>query len=394
MFKIYNGGESKSESVERKKGTRVAYVALKTTPYTPIKSIYLKDAEFMDQMDPLAPVEHKESKKRKADAEPADEKSMTLLDKFRAAQQDAQDAKDAEAEEVQFQEDDIAQLLPHSFLQAIPTNDYNKQLLKRAIQLRNPSLLIHALPRTHMDRLRQVYDEALRVEPGLKDNLLTLGHECNVKFIQPVAFGPTFRGAIFGKTGSGKSFFCSSFCRAWRAENPVIKDPKYPEDETKWKNMINFFGYSTDDPVYKGIEGFRNIKLATFMKHPPTAAEFKNSLNVFDDVEGIKVPVGLKQVVSHLRDEMQMTGRKLGISTFSILHKLFGGLESSVTHTEGDFVVVYPTSNPQDVARYLKEKLRLAPDDVQWVMSRKTRWVLIKTSYPSCFITACEIKIY
>jgi hypothetical protein len=201
-----------------------------------------------------------------------------------------------------------------------------------------------------------------------------------VDIFMPIPIADTFRIAVFGATGTGKS--------KWTADNPMrAYSMLHPE------NKICVWTYFDHDPAFDHIKTveYKDID-DSIVETPPKTSEFENTLMIFDDIEAL--PKSVRDVMVKFRDQCLACGRKLGISTISIMHEIHAGHLTKTSITECDEIVIFSQGNGniKPVKKLLLEKFGLSYRNTMSVIDSPTRWVLVKKSYPKVIMTPREIR--
>lgn len=201
-----------------------------------------------------------------------------------------------------------------------------------------------------------------------------------IDIFMPIPIADTFRIAVFGATGTGKS--------KWTADNPMrAYSMLHPE------NKICVWTYFDHDPAFDHIKTveYKDID-DSIVETPPKTSEFENTLMIFDDIEAL--PKNVRDVMVKFRDQCLACGRKLGISTISIMHEIHAGHLTKTSITECDEIVIFSQGNGniKPVKKLLLEKFGLSYRNTMSVIDSPTRWVLVKKSYPKVIMTPREIR--
>lgn len=314
---------------------------------------------------------------------------------------------------------------------------FNNELLTRVLQVKDLGLLDLAQPasqKTLMKKgiaaiLHENHTDDLPVPgagagaggdqtQGLLGQEITLPIDGDTIFL-PASADETTRMAIPGPTGVGKTRWVAQYCNVFRREHPwdpslerkskkrkagleEEEEDEAEEDEdagthsnAKPTKKVNFrivvFSFFDHDPAFDNIEGLFYVKLdAEIIKKGLNQDKYKNSLCIFDDVEALTG--SLHDVVITFRDQCLKTGRKKGISTVSIIHEMFGGLETRTTWKESESVVVFPRADTAQIKNLLQRKYGMPKEEIEYVTAQKTRAVLIKRTHPRIMLTRTKIR--
>lgn len=213
----------------------------------------------------------------------------------------------------------------------------------------------------------------IRIDP-------TTSSEEHMDIFMPIPLAESFRIAVFGSTGTGKS--------KWTADNTVTSYLLlYPQ------NDVYVWSFFASDPAYEKLDGVKFIHVtADILSNPPLADHFSNALMIFDDIEAL--PKDVREIMVKFRDQCLACGRKLKISTVTIAHEIHAGHLSKAPITECDEIVLFSqgNGNVKPIKVLLMDKFGLSAEDTQEVLDSPTRWVLVKKSYPKIMMSPRMIR--
>lgn len=349
MLKVFSSRTLKPKA-SKTRGVPIAQVVRKRDGREiPVKTIYLKDDEYAGDG----------GGKDETDSDEEDEDTREDEDFYTAFPKDQGFSTDF-------------------YQQVRNISSYNIELLRKAIREQNPSLLLNARPNSQYDYLMERYRTAHSKVEEKKDKWFTIGQgqkDTYIKFIPPL---PTVRLSVLGPSGVGKSTWINGFLETFERMKPDAR-------EYAWM-------FSGEDPAYAKRKKMEQMKLDdTVISDPPHAEEFPPCVHVFDDIESL--PKDISEAVSRFRDQIFMAGRKLDESAIAVSHEILGGFSTKAILNESEYVVIFPHCNQEPIKKLMLKKYNFSKDDVKWVLSRPTRWVLIKRSSPQCFITSTEIRV-
>jgi hypothetical protein len=257
-------------------------------------------------------------------------------------------------------------------------SSYNTELLRKAIRENAPDILKHARPATQFEYLMERFRTANTKVEEQKNKWFTIGQgqkDTYIKFIPPL---PTVRLSVLGPSGVGKSTWINGFLETFERMKPGAM-------EYAWM-------FSGEDPAYSKRKKMEQMKLdETVISNPPHAEEFPPCIHIFDDIESL--PKDISEAVSRFRDQIFMAGRKMDESAIAVSHEILGGFSTKAILNESEYVVIFPHCNQEPIKKLMLKKYNFSKSDVEWVLSRPTRWVLIKRSQPQAFITSTEIRV-
>lgn len=190
----------------------------------------------------------------------------------------------------------------------------------------------------------------------------------------PIITEPTYRMAIFGLSGSGKSKFSSDFLKVNKPSKNAgifLFSPVQDDDSIKIKNIIH-------------------IKLERYYEDFDKDFELedlpKGSVCIFDDCDTYdKQYRGLYQDV---RNKILERGRHLGLSCIIIQHQAQQGNRgrSDIVLRECQFYCIFPKYNVRDSQNLLKNYTSMTNTQIDEVMNINSRWCFIRKSVPSYYI--------
>ena len=263
---------------------------------------------------------------------------------------------------------DIEKLIDKSFYKNISAS--NVILLKRALRTNNESVL------KMNQSLLELFEKGKILLDDQKNKLITINKDEHVQVV-PVNTHSSL--AIFGPSGVGKSFWIGQYLLAFRK--------KYKD------RQIYVFSPIKDDkafvkakPIYIKID-------ESILKDPLQTVEFQSGVCVFDDIESLSKQY--YEVISDFRDRCLEVGRHNGIDIISVHHVIQGGNSTKKIINESDMSIVFPRSNFAAIEKLCRQTYGFDKKDVAYIreVSKKSRWVCIKRSYPSCVISEHEVKI-
>ncbi|MBS1735807.1 MAG: hypothetical protein JSS98_04290 [Bacteroidetes bacterium] len=265
------------------------------------------------------------------------------------------------------------EILPKSFYTGLKNMGTTQlALLKKAIRENKIGYLANS--RNLMEAFSQA--QVLLSDIG-KQNFLIPKSEGDVK---PVPLQESSRMAVFGPAGVGKSTFISNWLKTYKE--------KYP------KNHIYIFSPKLDDPAFKKIKDLDYVKLDdTVLSNVLNVSEFIDSCCVFDDIESI-TNKALNEAIRRFRDQCYEIGRApTNITTIAVHHVILANQATKIILNESEEVVLFPKSNFSAVSNLCRRYYGFDKDQLNYLKSVPSRWVVIKRSYPTCIISENAVKV-
>lgn len=361
MLRVYEGdGLLDDEDESKKRGLRIAWIKRKGDE-EPEKTVYLKGVEFAED-DPDADEDEDEEQAGRGEI------GLESVSKHRSSL-----------------------LRPLFFSSLRNVNEYNMALLKKAIDETNPSLL--GASRNERS-LREMYTQAEGLMEKEKGKHLILDRPKSLEEAEdfedldlddlevfvPIVPDKTFRTAFFGQTGTGKSYMAATtFMKSYEQFHP--------------ENKIFIFSFFEEDRAFRKLNNVEFVKIDEELvaKNDLHPRNFEDSLIVFDDIESL--PVELHPFITHFRDQCLACGRKHGVSTIVIAHEIMGGIRTRSAVSECDEIVLFNQGNVLPIRELLSKKFGFDRKTISFVLNRKTRWVLVRRSYPQLIMSGREILV-
>ena len=181
---------------------------------------------------------------------------------------------------------------------------------------------------------------------------------------------------ICGPSGCGKSYYCGMYLDGFCS--------MYPNS-----NVYVFSEKDKDPSIDKNIDPEHLIRVIVdddMIDDPINTKELpENSMIVFDDTDSF--PEKLQVAVNRLKKNIMETGRSKNIYCIITSHlinpdsKLLG---NSVKN-EMTSITIFPRACSRYHVNYVfKNHLGLSPDDIDKLLSTKSRWVTLMKNYPQC----------
>ena len=190
-----------------------------------------------------------------------------------------------------------------------------------------------------------------------------------------------FRIFIAAPAGAGKSTFTANLLKQYKK--------KYK------KNKIYMVSPTQDDPAYKDLmNDIEFIKIDdSIITDAIDFKEFNDCIFVFDDTESLTGNKDINKQVELFRDSCLQNGRKSRISVICILHIAMAGPSTKKVISECDEAVLFPRSNFSMVSRLCKSYYGFGKDDLEYVRTIKSRWIVIKRTYLQAILSEHQIKL-
>ena len=263
---------------------------------------------------------------------------------------------------------DIEKLIDKSFYKNVSPSQII--LLKRALRTDNESIL------KMNQNLLDLYQKGKILLDDQKNKIIVVDKDEHIQISPPTNH---FSVAVWGPSGVGKSFTIGKFLEAFRKkfkDRPIYIFSPIKDDKAFMKAK----------PIYIKID-------ESILMDPLETVEFQGGLTVFDDIESLSKQY--YSVISEFRDKCLEVGRHNGIDIISVHHIIQGGNSTKKITNESDMSIVFPRSNFSSIEKLCKNVYGFDKTDISYIreISKKSRWVCIKRSYPSCIISEHEVKI-
>ena len=276
--------------------------------------------------------------------------------------------KDYDEDSTEENNKDVDKLIDKSFYKNISAS--NVILLKRALRTNNESVL------KMNQSLLELFEKGKILLDDQKNKLISVEKDQHVQIMPPSCH---FSVAVWGPSGVGKSYAVGKFLEAFRKkykDRPIYIFSPIKDDKAFVKAK----------PIYIKID-------ESILKDPLQTVEFQSGVCVFDDIESLSKQY--YEVISDFRDRCLEVGRHDGIDIISVHHIIQGGNSTKKIINESDMSIVFPRSNFAAIEKLCRQTYGFDKKDVAYIreVSKKSRWVCIKRSYPSCIISEHEVKI-
>lgn len=211
---------------------------------------------------------------------------------------------------------------------------------------------------------------------------IDLGKDRKFSFIPP---NDSFRMAIFGAAGSGKSTFVADLLKEYKK--------KYK------KSKIFMISPTQDDPAYEDLKKFiQYVKIDdSLLTDPMQFTEFGGDdgpcIIVFDDSEMLSANKELNKAIELFRNQCLENGRKRKISCVVINHVALNGAQTKKILNECALTCVFPKSGFSQVQRLAKAYWGFGKEDLDYLRTVPSRWAVVKSSYPQAILTQHQLKV-
>lgn len=181
---------------------------------------------------------------------------------------------------------------------------------------------------------------------------------------------------VAGRSGSGKSHFCSQWLREYKK--------LYPD------NPIYVFSLVDSDDKIDDI-GVNRIKIeSSLITDPLKIEEFEESCLLFDDIDVID-DKKLREAVYGIMNKGLEIGRHYKVSMMITNHLLTNGRDTRRILNEAQFITIFPASGSfGGIAYMLKKYMGFDTHEIKRVKTARSRWVYIRNTAPMCIVTQVD----
>jgi hypothetical protein len=269
------------------------------------------------------------------------------------------------------------ELMPRSFYTTLRgITPANMIILKRAIRLNNNEII----PK-HNTAMIDAFKQAQIILKEVNNKTIIIKPDDGI--IQFVPVDKHFAIAVYGPSGVGKS--------TWVANLMLEYKKKYKKDCDIYvfSSIKDDVAFAKAEPTYIKIDD-------SILTDPFNIAEFglnKHNLVIFDDVESLND--SHYKAISKFRSSTLECGRHENIDIIAIHHVILGGNDTKKIINECDYSVVFPRCNFSSIEKLCKNYYGFGRDDLSYLkeLGKRSRFAIIKRSYPSCIISEHEVKI-
>jgi len=181
---------------------------------------------------------------------------------------------------------------------------------------------------------------------------------------------------VFGCSGSGKSTYISNYIDEW------IKKHR------DWRIIL--FSEVREDSKLDKFHPIR-VKLDDALAGDNfTGEDFKDSLVIFDDIEGLDKP--LQKEVVRIMNTILTTGRHYNTTALITAHNPSDRNRTKVILQECHSIVYFPHGSPPRTIDYvMKDYAGMDQSHVRYCSKKMYRWVHYYKHYPPYILTDTEI---
>ncbi|QKS69589.1 FtsK-like protein [Drosophila-associated adintovirus 3] len=167
---------------------------------------------------------------------------------------------------------------------------------------------------------------------------------------------------VFGKSGSGKSYWTKNFLKLYNKVCP--------------ENRVCIFSVKSqeEDGIYDEIKNTEFFDVSDPEDVPEVISDLENAICVFDDTEALEGKSA--KAIKALQKLILTVGRSKKISIVSINHNIFNSLQSKYLILEADTIVFFPQLNKFETKRYLEQKEHLPKEIVERILDLNSRAVV------------------
>jgi hypothetical protein len=187
--------------------------------------------------------------------------------------------------------------------------------------------------------------------------------------------------SYFGSSGVGKSYSINQFVINYKKLFP--------------KNYVYLFSRKADDNSFSKNIKFDRVKIDySLITTPIKYEEFKDSIVVFDDIDGLESTTKeqrlIKAEVHNLKNQILELGRSLNITCLISSHISTKGNETKTLINESHLTFIYPSSGGP-YHRLLSFYYGFNNKQIQKIKDFNSRWVCLTRSFPRAIITETEL---
>lgn len=197
---------------------------------------------------------------------------------------------------------------------------------------------------------------------------------------------------LSGSRGSGKSYITKQFCKNYHSLYP--------------NNKIIIISPVTSDKNFKG-SGFYRINLEDDDSvYDLKIDDFKDSLVVFDDLEGLEqIDPDKYKFLHNLQDNLLLIGRHVGEednknalrndhapTLIVITHTMCNYKKTKTVLNESSDSIFFPCSSGKyNINRLLKNYVGLDNKQIKYILDLPSRWVCVHRNFPMYVVSEREI---
>jgi hypothetical protein len=232
-------------------------------------------------------------------------------------------------------------------------NELTSSYENRELQIENP-------------RLSRTYDNAKRYADNSTKKFLDFG---TTETLIPCFSEDSVRVFTSGLSGSGKSTTIS---------NIIEKNPP------KGEGYVFLFSPIKGDKALAKIKRLLEVDLDDFERDMERPFSFEDinegSICIFDDCETARKD--LVPQYYQLMDMVGQRGRHKKISMYSVSHSAMNGNKTKSLIRESQYFLMFCSANKRDCKNLLKTYGGMDTNQIETIMTQKSRWCLFKKSIP------------
>lgn len=191
--------------------------------------------------------------------------------------------------------------------------------------------------------------------------------------------------AVFGPSGSGKSYYISKLLEDYRAKEKA--------HNLEPKDIFMFSRIGSDASFdEKKLKPFVRINTGrgsedSFKKYPPEPSNFNNSIVIFDDITTISNRF-VRATVQDLSNKILETGRHDDITGFWTNHVIRDKGNTKYIMNEATSLTFFPQSNLPAVLGYFKGCVGFNAQQLDRLkeISKKSRFISLLRTRPQCIL--------
>ena len=246
-------------------------------------------------------------------------------------------------------------------------SDLNK--IKKAFETGEIDLDIEELYDDLKDEIKESYKKHIHIDDGIIQILPLI-----------MVKDQTDRIMISGASGSGKSTFIRLYADQYHKLFP--------------NNKVLLFSRLSEDKALDSANYIKRIKVdENFLKLQYEPKDFKDSLNIFDDIDTFDNKY-VCEAVKKLRDDLLETGRHNNAYVIGVSHQLLNYKSTKILLNESNKVVFFPASGGlYQVIRMMKNYFGLMPDQINMIKKINSHWICLSRMHPTLVIGERDIYI-
>jgi len=199
------------------------------------------------------------------------------------------------------------------------------------------------------------------------------------------------RLVVYGKSGSGKTTYCSYLAISYMQQNPKNNiwlfsphDKNNPKEEAFYKMAKHIKQVKTDDD---NMDQLNEIDVTK-------SKDFHNSLVIFDDIRGYSTDPLNKRIWAIARN-IFYNGRKYGITTVVTNHEILDGHFNKFFTFEADSFTFFVISKTvwRQIEEFFKKYLKMPIDVIKAVENTESRWVTVGNNNPQYILTEYDCQL-